>query len=191
MRAAHLLGAAVLAAFACVACGRSPVVARTTTTSGGVPSTATDDAQIAEILRAAFTAVVDESQVGALQASDPQVVRYARILDAEYSRARDEERGVLERIHVTPEVSDESRQIAFDSKATMEDLARRQGSDLERSFLAREITFQRRLLDVIDYELLPSVRSEAQRAEVLRIRPMVRATLAEASNLQDLLLTRP
>jgi putative membrane protein len=188
------LAAAALAAAAVLGCAQpapaSPPRVGTTTLTSATPSRALDDAQIASILFA-FIAAIDDSQASAAACPDRKIAEYARLLRDEFKLALDDEESVIVQEHLTHETSDVSRQIAFDSNAAENDLLDREGSDFEEAYLAREVNFQRRLVVVIDKALLPSVRSEALRAELLRVRPMVVHMLDEAPRLQTWLLAEP
>jgi putative membrane protein len=186
--------AAALAVAAVLGCAQPapapPARVGTTTLTGAAPSRVLDDAQIANILFA-YIAAIDDSQANAASCPDRKIAAYARLLRDEFKLALHDEESVIAREHLTPEASDVSRQIAFDSNAAENDLLEREGSDFEEAYLAREVSFQRRLVAVIDKALLPSVRSEALRAELLRVRPMVVHMLDEAPRLQTWLLTEP
>jgi hypothetical protein len=178
-----------IAALPLIACAHGAAYdAQTTTTSGNVIAGRFDDPQIAEILRAALTAAVEESSVSAPCAPDPNVAEYANVMHEQYRLALEAERTIIEDAHVVPQPSEASRTITFDSEAVEWRLLGQAGTDIERAFLGREVTFQRNLLSVIDNDLLPSVRGDEQRREILRLRPVVARLLGEASQLQASIL---
>jgi hypothetical protein len=159
-------------------------VGQTRTTSGDVAVARLDDGQIAEILRAAFAAAVDETSVSAALAPDARVADYASAVHRQYRAALDEERQLIEESHVVPQPTEASRRITFESAAAEPGILGRSGDEFERAFLGRQVDFQRTLLAVIDGDLLPSVHGVEQRREILEVRPLVARMLGEASQLE-------
>lgn len=188
------LGAAALAVAAVLGCAEPapapPAQVATTTLTSGKPSPPLDDAQIADILRA-FIAAIDASQANAAACPDRKIAEYARLVRDEFRLVLEDEESMVAHEHLPIEMSEAGRRIAFDSQTTQNDLLGREGSDFEEAYVAREVNLQRRLLAAIDQTLLPSARSEALRAEILRVRPMVAHMLDEAPRLQTWLLAEP
>jgi putative membrane protein len=196
MRTHQLLPVAALFALPLVACAHTSdvpedVVGVTTLTSGFVSAHRLDDSQIAEIVRAACAAAVEESTTSAPFTPDANVAEYGRRMNDEYRTALDAERRIIEEAHLALQPSRTSLEITGNSQTAESHILGRMGSDFERAFLAHQVTAQQKLLDAIDTDMLPSVQSEAQRRELLELRPVVARLLGEASELQAWVTSHP
>jgi putative membrane protein len=199
MRTHQLLPIAALvtlAALPLVACAHTfdipeDVVGQTTTTSGFVAAPRLDDAQIAEVLQAACAAALDESSTSAPFTPDANVAEYERLLNDEYRAARDAERLVIEEGHLVPQLSRASVDFTATSQRAQSFILGRTGSDFEQAFLGHQVTTQQKLLKLIDTELLPGARSDAQRRQLLELRPVVARLLSQATELQTWVMSHP
>jgi hypothetical protein len=163
----------------------------TSLTSGEVASTRLDEPQIAEILRVALTAAIEESSVTAPGAPDIDVAEYANAMHDQFRQVLTAERALLEERQISPRATETSRKITFESEAAEWQLLGQAGRDVERTFLGRQVAFQHELLEMIDAQLLPAVRDDAQRRTLLELRPVVERSLRDASRLQASIAAKP
>jgi putative membrane protein len=196
MRSRRLLPIVALLALPLVACAHTSdvpedVVGVTTLTSGFVSTHRLDDSQIAEILRAACAAAVEESRTSAPFTPDASVAEYGRRMKEEYRAALDAEQRVIEEGHLALQPSRTSLEITGDSQTAESHILGRTGSDFEQAFLGHQVAVQQKLLQVIDTDLLPSVQSDAQRRALAELRPVVARLLGEATELQTWVMSHP
>jgi predicted outer membrane protein len=180
----RLVTLATLATLAAVGCAHQPVGSATTTSTVVSLTPHYTDAEVADILRASLEAGIDESQTLLKETKNPEVARFARSMNADYRAALDEEHDVTGDRGIAGQMSPTSQAIALESTSALSALSSFPADVRDRSFLSRECDRQQKLLTRIDADLLPSVHSEDERAELLRLKPVVTGLLAAATQLE-------
>jgi predicted outer membrane protein len=188
------LGAVGLVAISLVACAHGGEAnhgwySTTTLTSGDVASI--DDAQIAEIDRAALAAATAEAITAADHAHDPGVAALAfRIRDDDGMLLRDI-RALLRRESVTPQSSPLSGRITARSRESESRLAWYQRDDFDERYVRRAVEAQQGLLDSLDSTLIRAAVHPQLQSVLLRTRAIVAQDLGTARRESERLLTKP
>jgi putative membrane protein len=188
---ARRLVAGMLAALALVACGpregdlADSLAGMDTSPAAATPagSVALSDAQIAHIV---MTANSGDSAVGALaagKATNAQVKDYGQMMVRDHGGANKQLWELTQRLAITPEEGDVSRQLSMDVESAKTSLSAKTGADFDRSYIEGEVQMHQKVLDQLDQTLIPGTQNAELKSLLQQIRPTVAAHLERARTL--------
>jgi putative membrane protein len=189
---AHLLAGST-AAFCIVlvtGCAGLSASARTTsaqvpgvTGAGGVSSTSDREAdgEIATIADASYVSLEDAARVALSKAANPKVRRFAHHMLAAHGQARREQQDIAQRLGLPAVPSPASARLEAEDHETVEQIHVLSGDDFDRAYLTAQVKQITALIDTLNRELLPSVRSVELRSylEIIRAKESMHAMEAE------------
>ena len=147
--------------------------------------TALGDDQILYILHIANVGEMEEARVAQKKAQNARVKRFAAMMLKDHGEADAHGSEVAKRMNASLSPSDVSNRLETDAKQMAAAInAEKAGKDFDRTYIAAQVKEHRALLNAIDRDLLPSVKSAEVREFVLTMRPKVEGHLREAEDIQ-------
>jgi putative membrane protein len=156
--------------------------------AGATPSL--NDAQIAH---AAVTANSIDSAMGELarpKAQNAQVRDFAQMMIRDHGAVNKQAVALAQRLNVTPEANDVSRQLQQSADDARSSLQGRSGAEFDRAYIDREVQYHQAVLDALDRTLIPGAQNPDLKGLLQQVRPNVAAHLQRAQQLQSSLGTR-
>ena len=148
------------------------------------PGTLGDD-QILYILHIANVGEMEEARVAQKKAQNVRVKRFANMMLKDHGEADAQGSEVAKRMNASLSPSDVSNRLETDAKQMAAAInAEKGGKDFDRTYIAAQVKEHRALLNAIDRDLLPSVKSADVRELVLTVRPKIEGHLREAEDIQ-------
>lgn len=193
------LVASALAAVVLVACGpregrnadsTDSLAGMDTSPAAATPTTPTlSDAQIAHIV---MTANSGDSTLGALAvrtATNAQVKEFGRMMVRDHGDANKKVWELTQRLSITGEENDVSRQLTTDVDAAKTDVTGKTGAEFDRAYIGHEVQIHQKVLDALDQTLIPGAQNAELKSLLQAIRPTVSAHLERAKTLQTTVTT--
>jgi putative membrane protein len=197
-RRASRLAAAVVATLAFVACGpRDGDLADTTDSLAGMdtsPAAATptptmSDAQIAHVVMTANSGDSASGVFAQANARNAQVKEYAQMMVRDHGGANKQLWELTQRLSITPEEAEVSRQLLMDVETGKANLTGKTGAEFDRIYIDQEVQLHQKVLDQLDQVLIPGTQNAELKALLQAIRPTVSMHLERAKVLQTTVVT--
>jgi putative membrane protein len=153
-------------------------------TAAGAASTAQlDDAQIAKITESVNSAEIEQAQLAKERTKNPEVRRFASMMIEHHGEAKQKQAA----LQLGSAESPLSRQLAAESKSTLESLKSKQGAEFDRAYLDAQVAEHQKVLDTIGRVLSPQAQKPALRTYLTELEPTVSQHLEQArSALQSI-----
>ena len=165
----------------------SPMVSLPTDTavvSRSSDATALTDDQILYVLHAANLGGMDQARVASKRAKNGRVKRFATMMLEDHGEADVKVNEVAKKVHASLAPSERSNRLESDAKQLFSSMSAQEGNAFDRSYIDAQVKEHRGLLESIDRELLPSVRSADVKEFVQTVRAKVESHLKEAEDIQ-------
>lgn len=148
---------------------------------------APSDAEIAHIVVTANTIDIEMGELALARSQNAQVREFAQRMIGEHRAANDAAQALAGRLGVTPADNDVSRSLRDDAAQTRTRLEALSGAELDRAYIAHEVSYHQAVLQAIDQTLLPSAQNEELRSLITEVRPIIAAHLEHAQRAQGAL----
>jgi len=145
------------------------------------------DRQIAMASDAFHSAAIDQAKLVYPKTKDAAVKKFAQILLAEHTRAKQVETDLFVELRMSPMESPLSTEIGVESGKVLMNLRDASPNDLDDTFVAAQISSHQRFLDALDRELLPNVGEPRLRNVLEAYRPRLELHLEMARGLKQAL----
>ncbi len=142
------------------------------------------DAEVAKILETVNRGEVAQAELAIAKADDPEVRDYAERMRDEHRRALERGQQVARTMDTPPRPSELDQQLFEEGQRTMATLEGVEGAAFDRQYLDAQVATHRKVLELIDGVLLPSVQSEQLRAEIEAVRPIIASHLDHAERIE-------
>lgn len=142
------------------------------------------DAEVAKVLATVNRGEVKQAEVALGKTQSPEVRDYAERMLEEHRQALERAEEVAGRMEEQPRTSALDQQLTNDTEQTMQELERAETASFDDQYLSSQIEGHRKVLEVIDNVLLPSVQHPALRAEIEAVRPVIWSHLNHAEQLR-------
>ncbi|HTQ04144.1 MAG TPA: DUF4142 domain-containing protein [Polyangiaceae bacterium] len=143
------------------------------------------DGQIAAIVRAANIAEIDEGKIAALKAHDPAVKHFAEMMIAQHGQAVRDVDDLDTQLNLRPTESQLMTELRVNATSVENELGKNDGASFDKQYMRSQIDAHRQVLDTIDGQLMPAVRSEELREMLVNLRPRVADHLQMAQTIFD------
>jgi putative membrane protein len=144
----------------------------------------TDD-QILYVLHAANLAEIEQARIAEKKAQNARVKRFASMMLKDHGDADSKGNDVAKKTRASLTPSDVSNRLESDAKQmTAAVSAEKAGKDFDRSYIDAQAKEHRAVLESIDRELLPSVKSPEVKELLQTVRPKIEGHLREAEDIQ-------
>jgi putative membrane protein len=139
------------------------------------------DAQIAAITDLANTAEIEQAKVARAKSKNPEVLKFSSMMIAHHGEAKQKQA----KLKLTPADSAISTKLLEDSNRTLASLKDSKAADFDRRYIDAQVEGHREVLDALDNELLPNVKSADLKAYLEEIKPKVEQHLQAARAAQQ------
>jgi putative membrane protein len=142
------------------------------------------DPQIAHI---AVTANAIDSTMGELaktKARSTAVKGFAQTMVTDHGGVNRQAVQLAQRLKVTPQENDVSRQLQQGADAARTDLESKSGAEFDRAYMQREVEYHQAVLDALDQALIPNAQNAELKALLEGVRPAFVAHLERAKQIQ-------
>jgi len=159
----------------------SPAAAPATETPAAPALT---DAAIAHI---AVTANAIDSTMGELaktKASSSAVKDFAKTMVTDHGAVNKQAVQLAQRLKVTPEDNDVSRQLQQGADEAHASLASKSGAEFDQAYMQREVEYHQAVLDALDQALIPGAQNAELKGLLQSVRPAFVAHLERAKQVQ-------
>ncbi len=137
------------------------------------------DAQIAQITDDANTAEIEQAKLAESKAKDPRVKKFAERMVKHHGEAKDKQA----KLNIKPDSSASARKLENDAKTTLGSLKADAEANFDRDYIAAQVTEHQTVLDTINNQLLPNVKSADLKSYLNEIKPTVEMHLKSAQEL--------
>jgi putative membrane protein len=145
------------------------------------------DRQIAMASDAFHTAAIDQAKLVYPKTKDAAVKKFAQVLLAEHTRAKQVETELFVELRLSPMESPLSTEIGIESGKVLMNLRDASSSRLDDTFVAAQVSSHQRFLDALERELLPNAGEPRLRKVLEAYRPRLELHLEMARGLQQAL----
>jgi len=157
--------------------------AQGSTTSAESPASLSDD-QILYVLHAANLAEMEQARLAQKQGKNGRVKRFAAMMLKHHGEADAKGTDVAKKTNASLTPSATSNRLESDAKQVSSNIATQKGADFDRVYIDGQVKEHRALLDAIDREFLPAVRSSDVKELLQTVRARVESHLQEAEQIQ-------
>jgi putative membrane protein len=155
----------------------APAAAPTDAASKAIPLT---DPQIAAITDDANSAEIAQAKLAEQKAKDPRVKRFAEKMVKHHSEAKEKQAKLKLQIASSPASMDLEKGAA----STLSTLTSASGSSFDIAYMNAQVEEHQKVLDTINHDLLPNVKSQELKAYLEDIKPTVENHLKDAQRIQ-------
>jgi putative membrane protein len=141
------------------------------------------DPEIAAITDAANNAEIEQATLAQGKSRDERVQEFAALMLSHHSQAQQQQ----SKLNLTKAVSPISEQLSKDARATLIALRQKNGADFDRAYLQVQIDTHRKVLAILDGELLPNAQDARLKRYLLSIKPKIEQHLRQAQTSYDAL----
>jgi len=141
---------------------------------------ALDDGQIALITSDANNAEIEQAKLAEQRAKDPRVKHFASKMVKHHTEAKDKQA----KLEIKTESSRASMELEKSAGTTLANLQALTGSAFDTAYINAQVDEHQKVLDTINDQLLPNVKSDALKSYLDDIKPTVENHLKDAQNIQ-------
>jgi putative membrane protein len=144
-----------------------------------------DDSKILEVVEVANTGPIEQAELAVSRTQTPTVKSFARAMIEDQTDAREEGRAVAKRIGVSPAPSPMSNELKAANNQIIMQLRPLQKSQFDRAYVDSQITMHKRVLGLIDDQLLPGAQAEEVKALLSGMRGSLDEHLEKAEKILE------
>jgi len=152
--------------------------------SPGPKSTGPSDGNIVAIVMASSNADLSYARLALARTTSPAVKDFAARMITDHSAINAALAELVSRSTIKPADNDGSLAYRDESARERDRIRSLEGRDFDTAYIANEIRFDRKLIQVLDDELIPKVRDTQLRRVLVSVRPAVAAHLEHATKLK-------
>ena len=144
------------------------------------------------IAHIAVTANAIDSTMGELaktKASSAEVKDFAKTMVTDHGAVNKQAVQLAQRLKVTPEDNDVSRQLQQGADEARANLESKSGAEFDQAYMQREVEYHQAVLDALDQALIPGAQNAELKALLQSARPAFEAHLQRAKQVQGKLGT--
>lgn len=175
---------------ACEARDAEPAADSAATAAPPAAETQTAPLTDAAIAHIAVTANAIDSSMGELASTRGQnaaVKSFAATMVTDHGAVNRQAVDLAQRLGVTPEANDVSRQLQQGADEARARLANLSGAEFDRAYMQREVEYHQAVLDALDGTLIPGAQNAELKALLEGARPAFAAHLDRARQVQGTL----
>jgi putative membrane protein len=144
---------------------------------------ALSDAEIAAVIHAANLGEVRLSELGLERARSETARQFAGAMLAKHTAAMQRDLALLNRLGIQPVENPLSRQLAEESARMLSELQSVTGPDSDSAFLIVQSRLHRRVLEVVETQLLPQAQHPSLKTQLKTMRATIAARDLRADGL--------
>jgi len=136
------------------------------------------------VLHAANLAEMEQARMAQKKAKNGRVKRFAAMMLKDHGEADAKGTDVAKKANASLAPSETSNRLENDAKQISSSIATPKGAEFDRAYIDGQVQEHRALLDAIDREFLPAVRSPDVKELLQTVRARVQSHLQEAEQIQ-------
>lgn len=144
-----------------------------------------NDAEIIHIIVAANQVNIENGELAEKKAKNKDVHAFARRIIKESTDINKQAQGLGAKLHVIPEDNSSSKSLKADGKKSLDKLKKFSGSEFDKAYIDAEIKLHRRVIDVVDIQLVHDVKNEELKALLGKVHTALASHLEYAETIQD------
>lgn len=160
-------------------------VARDTAASRPAPESG--ESAILDILRTANTIAIRSARLARARSTNEAIQTYAVQIVEDHTAANTRLSRLSHEIGVRPQATPTSRTLRDDADHARAAFETKRGATFDRAYIENEIEFHRRVLELLDRQLIPAAADSLTRDLLLTQRSSLAAHLDHASHVHDAL----
>jgi putative membrane protein len=147
------------------------------------------DPQIAHIVVTANSIDSAMGELAKTKARSSAVKAFAQTMITDHGAVNQQAVKLAQRLKVTPEANDVSRQLRQGADEARTGLESKSGAEFDRAYMDREVQYHQAVLDALDKTLIPGAQNAELKALLQGARPAFAAHLERAKQIQGTLGT--
>jgi putative membrane protein len=147
------------------------------------------DPQIAHIVVTANSIDSAMGELAKTKARSAAVKSFAQTMVTDHGAVNQQAVKLVQRLKVTPEANDVSRQLQQGADEARTGLESKSGAEFDRAYMDREVQYHQAVLDALDKTLIPGAQNAELKALLQGARPAFAAHLERAKQIQKTLGT--
>jgi putative membrane protein len=151
------------------------------------PKAAVTDPQIAHIVVTANSIDSAMGELAKAKARSAAVKSFAQTMITDHGAVNQQAVKLAQRLKVTPEANDVSRQLQQGADEARTSLESKSGAAFDRAYMEREVQYHQAVLDALDQTLIPGARNPELKALLQGARPAFAAHLERAKQIKSTL----
>lgn len=144
-------------------------------------ATRLSDEQIAAVTDIANSAEIEQAKLARTKSKNPEVQKFSAMMIAHHGEAKQKQA----KLKISVADSAVSTKLVEDGNQTLASLKEKKGADFDRRYFEAQVEEHKAVLDTINNELLPSVKSPELKAYLEEIKPKVEQHLEAAQKAQQ------
>jgi putative membrane protein len=160
----------------------------TTTNEGSMQAktvTSLSDGEVLAIENALNNGEITLAERAKKSASNTQVKDFAAMMITQHRDALNKAKTVAKKNKITAQDNDVSNKLKSDASSTMTDLKDKKGHDFDTAYIDSQVKMHKDGLDLIDNQLLPSVKNGELKDQITTARRHVADHLSKAQDIQS------
>jgi putative membrane protein len=149
-----------------------------------------NDAEIAGIVVAANEVDIEAGKFAQTKSSNEEVKAYAHRMVGEHTDVNESAKKLVSKLNVKPEQTAISLGLKAEGKVNIVKLKALSGEAFDKSYIDEEIELHKKVIEVVDGKLMPSVKNEELKAMLVKVRPSLVSHLEHAQKIQASLSKR-
>ncbi|WP_239796093.1 DUF4142 domain-containing protein [Candidatus Nitrotoga arctica] len=143
-----------------------------------------NDAEIAHIIVTANQIHIENGELAEKKATNKNVHAFARRMIKESTDINKQAKSLAAKLHVIPEDNSSSKSLKADGKKSLNKLKSFSGSEFDKAYIDTEIKLHRKVIDVVDIQLIHDVKNEELKALLVKVHTALAAHLEYAETIQ-------
>ena len=143
-----------------------------------------NDAEIVNIIITANQVFIENGALAEKKARNKTVHAFARRIIKESTDVSKQAKGLAAKLHLTLEDNAISTNLKAAGKNSLDTLKRLSGSEFDKAYIDAEIKLHKKIIDVVDIQLVPAVKNEELKALLVKVQPALTSHLEYAATIQ-------
>ncbi len=143
-----------------------------------------NDVEIVHIVMTSNQIHLEHGELAEKKATNKDVHAFARRMIKESNDINKQAKGLAAKLHVSPEDNTISKSLKADGKNSLDKLKILSGREFDKAYIDAEIKLQQKIIDVVDIQLVPAVKSEDLKALLIKVHTALASHLEYAEIIQ-------
>lgn len=143
------------------------------------------DPQIAHVAVTANSIDSAFAELAKTRARSASVKSFAQTMITDHGAVNRQAVQLAQRLNVTPQVNDVSRQLQQAADVARAGLESKSGAEFDRAYMQREVEYHQAVADALDQTLIPGAQNAELKALLQSARPAFAAHLEHAKKIQS------
>ena len=143
-----------------------------------------NDAEIVNTIVTANQVFIENGELAEKKARNKTVHAFARRIIKESTDVNKQAKVLAAKLHLKLEDNPLSKNLKSTGKNSLDTLKRLSGSEFDKAYIDAEINLHKKIIDVVNIQLVPAVKNEELKALLVKIQPALTSHLEFAETIQ-------